>query len=80
MERAQPGDSIDQRLASLDPYMRWAGALSGNLRRFRNLGYDEEAARKLHEHAERLTKELYAANGRDMPERSAFEPLDLNSE
>lgn len=80
MDRAKPGDTVDQRLASLDPYMRWAQALSQNLRLFRRDGYNETAARKLREHIEQHTAQLYARNGWEQPDRSGFEPLDLGDD
>lgn len=80
MDRARPDDTVDRRLASLDPYMKWAQLLSQNLRLFRRDGYNETAARKLREHIEQQTVQLYAKNGWEQPDRSGFEPLELNDE
>jgi len=80
MARAKPGDTVDQRLASLDPYQRWAQALSSNLRLFRRDGYNQRAASKLREHAEQLTADAYTANGWEQPDRSGFEALDLDED
>jgi hypothetical protein len=67
MERARPGDSVDERLLALDPYQRWAQVLGGNLRRFRAVGYDAVAAAKLRHHAEDQLKEISQANGWPLP-------------
>lgn len=80
MNRAKPDDTVDQRLASIDPYMQWAQVLSQNLRLFRRDGYNETAARKLREHIERQTVQLYEKNGWEQPDRSGFEPLDLDGD
>ncbi len=69
LERAKPGDSVDERLKILDPYQRWAQVLGSNLRRFRAVGYDPVAASKLHEHAESHIKRVSEANGWAMPPR-----------
>lgn len=63
MERAKPGDSVDERLKALDPYQRWAQVLGMNLRRFRAVGYDEAATLKLRDHAADQKKAICEANG-----------------
>lgn len=67
MERAKPGDTVDERLLALDPHQRWAQVLGSNLRRFRAVGYDPVAAAKLREHAENQLKEISQANGWPLP-------------
>ncbi|GAA4116610.1 hypothetical protein GCM10022215_16400 [Nocardioides fonticola] len=68
MEAAQDGDSVDQRLANLDPYQQWAQALGSNLRRFRAVGFDADAAAKLQAAAERNIENLYAKHGWEKPQ------------
>jgi hypothetical protein len=67
MEKAKPGDTVDERLAALDPYQRWAQVLGMNLRMFRNHGYDEGVASKLQEHAAGEMKRVCEANGWALP-------------
>jgi len=70
MEASKPDDSVDQRLANLDPYQRWAQVLSSNLRRFRAVGSDPVAATKLKEHAEVQTKAISEKHGWELPPTS----------
>lgn len=70
MEQAKPGDTVDQRLKALDPYMVWAQVLGGNLRRFRAVGYDANAAAQLRVSAESRAKQIYEAHGWEMPPMS----------
>lgn len=67
MERAKPGDTVDERLKALDPYQRWAQVLGMNLRQFGAVGYDEAAASKLREHAADEMKRVCEANGWPLP-------------
>jgi hypothetical protein len=67
MEAAQPGDNVEERLAQLEPLMRWAVTLSNNLRLFRSRGYDAEAAAKLRLNAERLVKSVHQKHGWEQP-------------
>ncbi len=67
METAKPGDTVDERLEALDPFLRWAQVLGSNLRRFRNEGYDPGAAAKLRDHAENQLKAISQANGWSLP-------------
>ena len=63
LERAERGNTVDERLQILDPYQLWAQALASNLRHFRAVGYDAEAAAKLRELAESRTKQVSERNG-----------------
>lgn len=67
MESAQPGDSVDERLANLDPYQRWAQVLSQNLRYFRAVGFDADKAQKLRTSAESQVKAIYEKHGWELP-------------
>lgn len=67
MDAAKPGDSIDQRLANLDPLMRWAKVLSDNLRLFRSKGYDAEVVAKLRANAQGLVKSIHEKHGWELP-------------
>ena len=67
MERAKPGDTVDERLNVLDPYQRWAQVLGMNLRRFRAVGYDGGAVTELREHAAKELKAICEANGWPLP-------------
>jgi hypothetical protein len=67
LERAKPGDTVDERLKALDPYQRWAQVLGMNLRMFRSQGYDEAAASKLRQHAAEQMKRVYEVNGWPLP-------------
>ena len=67
MERAEPGDMVDERLEVLDPYQRWAQVLGSNLRHFRAVGYDAVTAAKLSEHAENHIKQVSQGNGWSLP-------------
>lgn len=70
MEAAKPGDSVEERLANLDPYQRWAQVLSQNLRRFRAVGFDADAALKLRASAESQAKTIYEKHGWALPPTS----------
>lgn len=63
METAKPDDSVDERLAALDPYQMWAMVLGQNLRRFRNVGYDADAAQKLRAIAENQATAIRQKHG-----------------
>ncbi|KIP95846.1 hypothetical protein RU09_00335 [Microbacterium sp. MEJ108Y] len=78
MAAAKPGDSVDQRLDNLDPFMSWAQALSQNLRLFRRTGYDKAALSKLRENATGLTKDVHKKHGWELPPTSnpRVAPLD----
>lgn len=67
MEAAQPADTVDERLANLGPYQRWAQVLSQNLRRFRMAGFDADAVAKLQASAEGQIKDISAKHGWDLP-------------
>lgn len=67
MEAAQPGDTVDQRLANLGPYQRWAQVLSQNLRRFRMVGFDAGAVAKLQASAVSQIKAISAKHGWEPP-------------
>lgn len=70
MQAAKPGDSVDQRLANLDPYQRWAQVLSINLRRFRAVGFDPVAATELQANAEAQIKAISEMHGWELPSTS----------
>lgn len=70
MEAAKPGDSVDQRLNNLDPFISWAQALSQNLRLFRRKGYDKQALSKLQANATGLTKTIHERHGWELPPTS----------
>jgi hypothetical protein len=67
MAQANSGDTVDQRLKALDPYLVWAQVLGSNLRRFRAVGYDAEAAVELRASAEARTEQIYTAHGWEPP-------------
>jgi len=67
MERAKPGDTVEERLRALDPYLRWAQVLASNLRRFRAVGYDAVTVAKLREHAENQLKTISQVHGWPLP-------------
>lgn len=67
MEAAQPGDSVEQRLTNLDPLLRWADAMSSNLRHFRSAGYDAKAGVRLRANAEHLVRLIHDKHGWELP-------------
>lgn len=67
MDRAQPTDSVEERLKILDPYHRWGQFLGMNLRTFRSKGYDDSVAAELCDHAADQTKKVCQANGWPLP-------------
>jgi hypothetical protein len=67
METARQGDTIERRLENLDPLMSWAQALSGNLRRFRSVGFDIQTLSKLQANADDQVKEVHGRHGWDLP-------------
>lgn len=67
MENAKPSDTVDERLAVLDPYNRWAQVLGHNLRRFRSQGYKKASAAELRDHATDQMKKLYQRHGWTLP-------------
>lgn len=77
MNSARKTDTVEQRLTKLDPYNRWAVALSQNLRHFRAKGYDADAAEKLRGNAVSQTKAIHAKHGWELPPTSlpGVEPL-----
>ena len=79
MESARPGDSIDDRLANLDPYQRWAQVLGQNLRRFRKVGFEPAAASQLQASAEDQIRAISAKHGWELPptELPGLSPIDL---
>ncbi|WP_237740022.1 hypothetical protein [Serinicoccus marinus] len=78
MEAAKPGDTVERRVANLDPLMSWAHALSSNLRHLRSVGHDAAALAKLQVNAEELVREIHARHGWDLPPRTnlRIQPLD----
>lgn len=70
IEQAKPSDTVDQRLKALDPYQVWAQVLGSNLRRFRAVGYDADAAAQLRPGAEARAKQIYEAHGWELPPKS----------
>ncbi|KUG57377.1 hypothetical protein AVL62_13145 [Serinicoccus chungangensis] len=67
MEASQPSDTVDQRLANLDPYQRWAQVLSQNLRRFRMVGFDADVVAKLQASAQNHIEAISAKHGWELP-------------
>lgn len=67
MQKAKPDDSIDRRLAILEPYQMWAQALSNNLRMFRTRSYDAATAATLREAAELNQRLIYEKLGLEPP-------------
>lgn len=67
MEAAQPSDTVDERLANLAPYQRWAQVLSQNLRRFRMVGFDAGTVAKLQASAEGQIKSISKKHGWELP-------------
>lgn len=78
MQRAKPTDTVDERLRMLEPYQTWAQALGSNLRLFRNQGHDSDAAARLRDHAQELTRQVYTRNGwvEPPPMNPGIEALD----
>ena len=70
IETALPGESADSRLKVLDLHITWAQALSQNLRRFRNAGYDKNALAKLRHNDLELIKTIHERHGWEMPPTS----------
>ena len=70
MEAAKPGDSVERRVANLDPLISWAHALSSNLRYFRSIGHDAAGLAKLQANAEEHARDIHARHGWDLPSRS----------
>ncbi|MGW6132358.1 hypothetical protein ACWFNE_20220 [Cellulomonas sp. NPDC055163] len=79
MESARPGASVDERLANLDPYQRWAQVLGHNLRRFRKVGFDPAAAAQLQASAEGQIKAISTKHGWELPptELPGVRPIEL---
>ena len=67
MESARPSDTVDQRLANLEPYQLWAQVLGSNLRRFRAVGFDANAAAKLRQAAEDNVRAISEKHGWEPP-------------
>lgn len=78
LELTRRGDTVDERLAILDPYQRWALVLSQNLRRFRKVGFDAGAVRELHASAKSQITSICATHGWSLPPEGipGVEPLD----
>lgn len=70
--------SVDERLAILDPYQRWALVLSQNLRHFRKVGFDARAVRELHASAKSQIKAICETHGWPLPAQGipGVEPLN----
>ena len=67
MERASPQDTVDDRLAILDPYQRWAQLFGHNLRHFRNEWYNADTVWELRGHASDEVRRVCDANGWPLP-------------
>lgn len=67
MEASQAADTVDERLAKLEPYQRWAQVLSQNLRRFRMVGFDADAVARLRASAESQIRAISAKHGWEVP-------------
>jgi len=77
MEQSRKDDTLDRRLAVLEPCSAWAQALGSNLRVIRSRGFDGDVAVKLRGIAETRVKALVQGNGWEAPDRTVrFEPLD----
>mgnify|MGYP003378695389 CR=1 FL=1 len=74
------GDTIDLRLATLEPFQLWAQALSSNLRYFRTTGFDAAVAAKLSKIAQDQARSINEKHGFDQqsspPSGMKLEPLD----
>lgn len=79
MESARPGASVEERLANLDPYQRWAQVLGRNLRHFRKVGFDPAVAAQLQASAEGQIKAITAKHGWEPPpsKMPGVRPIDL---
>lgn len=66
MEAVQLGDTVDERLANLEPSQQ-SHVLSQNLRRFRTVGYDADAVAMLQASAEGQIKAISAKHGWALP-------------
>ena len=80
MKVMEQGGTIDQRLATLEPFQLWAQALSSNLRRFRTTGFDAAVAAKLSKIAQDQARSINEKHGFDQqpspPSGLKLEPLD----
>jgi hypothetical protein len=70
MEAAKPGDSVEWRVANLDPLMSWAHTLGSNLCHFRSIGHDAAVLAKLQTNTEEHVRDNHARHGWDLPPRS----------
>lgn len=77
MESAKPSDTIEERLANLDPYQKWAQRLSQNLRYFRASGFGVESAAELQTSAVSQVKAVCAKHGWALPTTTAPEAEPL---
>lgn len=77
-ELASRDDTVDQRLAILDPYQRWALVLSQNLRRFRKIGFDARVVQELHASAKSQINAVCETHGWPLPPEviTGVEPID----
>lgn len=67
MAQSKPGDTVDQRLNVIDPLLRWAHTLGGNLRLFRRRGYDADTVAKLRDSANNNVLAIYKAHDWELP-------------
>lgn len=72
---AKPPTSLDEHLENLRPWFDWNMALTSNLRRLQNDGYDRGEVVKLRAEAEKNTASLYALHGWPPPPPSPLQPL-----
>ena len=80
MKMMEQGGTIDQRLATLEPFQLWAQALSSNLRHFRTTGFDAAVAAKLSKIAQDQARSINEKHGFDQqsspPSGLKLKPLD----
>lgn len=67
MAQGKDDDTVDNRLAQLEPLILWAQVLSQNLRHFRKVGPSRDDAIKLHDNAVAHLRQAHERNGREMP-------------
>ena len=78
MAKVKAGDTVEERLANLDAYQRWAQVLSNNLRNFRASGFNVDAASQLRASAESQAIAVCIKNGWESPPTTlpGVQPLD----
>ncbi len=69
LETAQPDDSVDERLAALEPTNVGDGT-EPELARFRSVGYDADAAHKFRTIAEKQIMAIHQKHGWPLPPTS----------